>query len=373
MALTPARTRPSATPPTSGRRRPWTRLEVRRAVAVLGVVVAMHALAWGTLVLAVAPQQLQVGTQVFGIGLGVTAYTLGVRHAFDADHIAAIDNTTRKLMADGQRPVTVGFWFALGHSTVVVVMALLVAAGTQVAGTLMREDSGAHQVLGVVATSTSGVFLYVIGIVNLVALVGIVRVFRRMRAGAFDEQQLERALDSRGLLARLTRRATGSAVRPWQMYPVGLVFGLGFDTASEIALLVLAGAGAASGLPWYAVLVLPLLFAAGMSLFDTLDGAFMNVAYDWAFANPIRKVYYNLTITGLSVAVAVLIGSIELITVLHDKLGLEDAVSGWVAGLGLDYLGYGVVGLFVVVWAVAVAYWKIARVETRWASPPASG
>ena len=357
---------PGAPPPPPTR---WRRDDTVRTAGVLAVVAVMHIVAWGTLLLAVVPQHLALGTQVFGVGLGVTAYTLGMRHAFDADHIAAIDNTTRKLMADGQRPVAVGFWFALGHSSLVIVLAILIAAGARMAEVLLTGDSGTHHVLRLVGTGTSGLFLYVIGLLNLVALIGILRVFRRMREGRLDEQSLQAALDSRGFLARVLGRLTRSVTRSWQMFGVGLLFGLGFDTATEVSLLVLAGSGAVSGLPWYAVLVLPLLFASGMSLFDTLDGTFMNVAYHWAFSNPVRKVYYNVTVTGLSVAVALVIGTIELVGVLHDRLGLTDGVTGWVAGLDLDHVGYVVVGLFVVVWAVAVGYWRLARVEERWSLP----
>jgi high-affinity nickel-transport protein len=360
---TPSSAPPGVAPPVPTS---WRRDDTVRTVGILAVVAAMHVLAWGTLVLAVVPQHLTLGTQVFGVGLGLTAYVLGMRHAFDADHIAAIDNTTRKLMSDGQRPVAVGFWFALGHSSLVVVLAVLIAAGARLATTLLDDGSGTHQVLGLVGTGLSGLFLYVIGVLNLVALVGIVGVFRRMRRGGFDEHSFQAALDSRGLVSRVLGRLTRSVTRSWQMFGVGLLFGLGFDTATEVSLLVLAGSGAAGGLPWYAVLVLPLLFASGMSLFDTLDGTFMNVAYHWAFANPVRKVFYNLTVTGLSVAVALLIGSIELVSVLHDRLGLTDAATGWVAALDLGHVGFVVVGLFVLVWAVAVAYWRLARVEERW-------
>jgi high-affinity nickel-transport protein len=206
-----------------------------------------------------------------------------------------------------------------------------------------------------------------------VALLGILKVFRAMRAGTYDERELEQHLDSRGFMNRVLGRLTRSITRPGQMYPVGLLFGLGFDTATEVTLMVMAGSGAAAGLPWYAVLSLPLLFAAGMSLFDTLDGTFMNFAYQWAFSNPVRKVFYNLTITGLSIAVAFFIGTIELVGVLHDKLGLTDTVTNRISGLDLDNVGYVIVGLFVVVWAAALGYWKVAKVEQRWATRPADG
>ncbi|MFF3253188.1 HoxN/HupN/NixA family nickel/cobalt transporter [Actinacidiphila glaucinigra] len=344
----------------------WRREDTVRTVGLMAVIAALHVVAFGILFLLVVPNHYEIGSKAFGLGLGVTAYTLGMRHAFDADHIAAIDNTTRKLMAEGKRPVSVGFWFALGHSSVVVALAALVAAGTQLAGTLTDEDSTAHQALGVVGTTVSGTFLHAIAALNLVALLGILRVFSNMRRGSFDESELEAHLDSRSFMNRILGRLTKAITRPSQMYPLGFLFGLGFDTATEVALMVMAGSGAAAGLPWYAILCLPLLFAAGMSLFDTLDGTFMNFAYQWAFSNPVRKVYYNLTITGLSIAVAFLIGTIELVGVLHDKLDMTDGFTGWVAGLDLDNVGYAIVGLFVAVWAVAIAYWRLAKVEDRW-------
>ncbi|MFR9798148.1 HoxN/HupN/NixA family nickel/cobalt transporter [Streptomyces sp. MS06] len=343
------------------------REDVLRTAGLMAVIAALHVVAFGVLLLLVVPRHYEVGSRAFGVGLGVTAYTLGMRHAFDADHIAAIDNTTRKLMADGRRPVSVGFWFALGHSGVVVVLALLIAGGTRLAGRVTSEGSRTHQVLGFLGTTVSGLFLYLIAALNLVALAGILRVFRAMRRGTYDEAELERHLQSRGFMNRILGGLTRSISRPGQMFPLGFLFGLGFDTATEVTLMVMAGSGAAAGLPWYAVLCLPLLFAAGMSLFDTLDGTFMNVAYHWAFSHPVRKVFYNLTITGLSIAVALLIGSIELVGVLHDRFHLSDGVTGWIAGVDLDRVGYLVVGLFVTVWAVALGYWRLARVEQRWA------
>jgi high-affinity nickel-transport protein len=235
-----------------------------------------------------------------------------------------------------------------------------VAAGARQVASLTQDSSTAHRVLGTVSVSASGLFLYLIGVLNLVALAGIVRIFRGLREGRYDEAELEAHLDSRGFLARLLRRMTRSITRPGQMYPVGLLFGIGFDTATEVVLLALAGSGAAAGLPWYAVLCLPLLFAAGMSLFDTLDGAFMTVAYRWAFADPVRKVYYNLTVTGLSVTVALVIGTIELVGVVHEQFGLTDPVTTTVSDLNLNNAGFVVVVAFVAVWAIAIAYWKIA-------------
>ncbi|MGD3108767.1 HoxN/HupN/NixA family nickel/cobalt transporter [Streptomyces sp. YGL11-2] len=344
----------------------WERRDWIRTGGLLAAIAALHVVAFAILVMLVAPHHYTVGKQVFGLGLGVTAYTLGMRHAFDADHIAAIDNTTRKLMADGKRPLSVGFWFALGHSSIVLLLAGGIAAGAHVVTTLTDDNSSARQTLGLVGTSVSGGFLYLIAALNLLSLAGIYRVFKAMRAGEFDEHELEKHLDSRGFMNRILGRLTKSITRPGQMFPLGFLFGIGFDTATEVTLMVMAGSGAAAGLPWYAILCLPLLFAAGMSLFDTLDGTFMNFAYHWAFSNPVRKVYYNLTITGLSIAVAFLIGTIELVGVLHEQLGLNDAVTNWISGIDLNNVGFIIVGLFVAVWACALAYWRLAKVEHRW-------
>ena len=349
----------------------WTRADWLQAGALLGFIALMHVAAFGVLFGLVGPGHYKLGTETFGVGLGITAYTFGLRHAFDADHIAAIDNTTRKLRGEGRRPKSVGFWFAMGHSTIVAGMAALVAAGAHIAGTLTSDSSTANQTLGLIGTGVSGSFLYIIAILNLVAMIGIIRVFRAMRSGELDEAQLETHLQSRGFMNRILGRLTRTITRPGQMYPVGVLFGLGFDTATEVALLVLAGTGAASGLPWYAIMVLPLLFASGMSLLDCLDGLFMSVAYDWAFLNPVRKVYYNISITGLSVAVAFLVGTIELISVLHDNAGWVDPVTTWISDINLNNVGFIVVGLFVATWAATIGYWRLARVEDRWAHAPA--
>ncbi|MFE7954086.1 MULTISPECIES: Nickel transporter NicT [unclassified Streptomyces] len=365
-------TLPDPAPTTAKAQFAWRREDTLKTAGLMAVIAALHVVAFGILFLLVVPGHYEVGSKAFGIGLGVTAYTLGVRHAFDADHIAAIDNTTRKLMADGKRPVSVGFWFALGHSSVVVALAVMIAAGTQLADRVTNEGSTTHQVLGFLGTTIAGGFLYLIAALNLVALAGILKVFRSMRAGTYDETELERHLDSRGFMNRFLGRLTRSISRPGQMYPLGFLFGLGFETATEVTLMVMAGSGAAAGLPWYAILCLPLLFTAGMCLFDTLDGTFMNFAYQWAFSNPVRKVFYNLAITGLSIAVAFVIGTIELVGVLHDKFDLHDDVTGWIAGIELDSVGYLIVALFVLVWAVAIGYWRIAKVEERWSPPSAT-
>ncbi|RJQ85874.1 Nickel transporter NicT [Amycolatopsis panacis] len=341
--------------------------------AMAMVILLLNLLGWGLLVLVVAPRHYQLGTGGFGIGLGVTAFTLGMRHAFDADHIAAIDNTTRKLIADGQRPLSVGFWFSLGHSTIVFVLCLLLSFGVRaLAGQLEDGSSALHETAGLIGTSVSAVFLYLIAIMNLVVLTGLAKVFAGMRRGELDEAALEQRLDQRGLLNRLLRGTTKAVRKPWHIYPVGVLFGLGFDTATEVGLLVLAAGAAAFSLPWYAILILPVLFAAGMCLFDAADGVLMNYAYGWAAARPIRKIYYNLTVTALSVAVALGIGTIELVSLLADKLDITDGPLAAIAGLDLDYVGFGIVGLFALVWLIALAVWRFGRIEQKWSAQPAS-
>ena len=348
--------------------RSWDRGDTRRLGRLLAVVLALHVVGWGVLGLFVVPHEFSVGEQVFGWGLGLTAYVFGVRHAFDADHIAVIDGTTRKLTQsggrDGLRPLSVGFWFSLGHSSVVFAMALLVATGARFASGLVAEGSTAHDLLGVFGTTAAGVFLWVIGLVNLVALLGILRTARMRRRGELDDAALQQRLTVDGAVARVLRRFTRRIDSPRQVYPVGLLMGLGFDTATEVALLVLAGTAAVT-LPWYAVLVLPVLFTAGMCLFDTLDGAFMNLAYDWAQSFPLRRLAYNGVVTGISVAVALTIGTIQLTSVLHEELSLGDSVTTWVSGLDTEHVGYAVAGLFVLVWAAALLWWRVSRAAPR--------
>jgi high-affinity nickel-transport protein len=342
--------------------REWARLG-----GMFGFIALLHIVGWGTLVFLVAPQHFDLGDKVLGLGVGLTAYTLGMRHAFDADHIAAIDNTTRKLMADGQRPLGVGFFFSLGHSTIVFGLALLLSIGIRaVVGPVTDDNSELHHYTGVIGTSVSGAFLYAIGIINIVILVGILRVFARMRHGDYDEAALELQLNNRGLLNRIFGRFTRSITKSWQMYPLGMLFGLGFDTATEIALLVLAGTGAAAGLPWYAILCLPVIFAAGMSLLDTIDGSFMNFAYGWAFSKPVRKVYYNITITGLSVAIALIVGTVELLGLFAEQFGWKGAFWDWVGAVDLNVVGFVIVGLFVVTWLGALLIWRYGRIEEKW-------
>jgi len=356
-----------ATPTTRGFFSTLGRAERTSLAGMAAVVVLLHLVGWGVLVLVVAPQNLAVGSAgVFGVGLGVTAYLLGVRHAFDADHIAAVDNTTRKLVGEHKPALSAGFWFSLGHSSVVFALSFLLAAGFRaIAGPVQDPNSQLQQTLGLLGTLVAGTFLILIGLLNLVAVVGIAKVFHRMRTGELDEAELERQLNNRGFMARLLGRVMRRVSKPAHLYPVGLLMGLGFDTATQVALLVLA-AGSAVALPWYAILVLPVLFAAGMCLFDTADGVLMARAYSWAFLKPVRKVFYNLTITVLSVVVALVIGGIVLTGLLVERLGIDSGPLAWVGSLNLTYVGFTIVGCFVLTWALAVAAWRFGRIEERW-------
>jgi nickel/cobalt transporter (NiCoT) family protein len=349
----------------------WASLDrgQRRTLVMMGaVVVGLHAIGFAILFALVAPNHYALGkTGVFTAGVGITAYTLGLRHAFDADHISAIDNTTRKLMREGQRPLSVGFWFSLGHSSIVFALAFLISVGVRsLDGPVRNGHSGFHQAFGSIGTGISGVFLYLIAAINLMILLGIIRVFREMKTGQYDEAALERQLDNRGFMNRYFGRLTKTVTKPRQMYPIGALFGLGFDTATEVALLVIAGTAGAAGLPWYAVLCLPILFAAGMSLMDSIDGSFMNFAYDWAFSKPVRKVFYNLTITGLSVAIALVIGTIEVGGLLASRFSLTGSFWQWFKGIDLNALGFVIVGLFLATWLIAMFVWRLGHIEERW-------
>jgi high-affinity nickel-transport protein len=358
-------------------RRSLSPADRRSLAAMAGFIVLLHVVGFGVLFGLVTPQHLTLGGEhpVFTVGVGVLAYTFGLRHAFDADHIAAVDNTTRKLMADQEatgsdrKPLSVGFWFSLGHSTIVFGLAFLLSAGVKaLAGPVEDDGSTLHSMTGVIGASVSGAFLWILGILNLIVLLGIMRVFREMREGRYDEAELEDHLNKRGFFNRFLGGLTRGVRKPWHIYPVGVLFGLGFDTATEVGLLVMAGGAAAFDLPFYAILVLPVLFAAGMSLADTVDGVFMNAAYGWAFARPVRKIFYNITITSISVAVALIIGTIELVGVLTEQAHITSGPLAAIASIPLDYAGYGIVALFVLAWAVAIAVWHFGRIEERWSS-----
>jgi len=349
---------------------PWTlvgrsfdRGERVRLGGFYGAVALLHVAGWGLL--------LGYGAQHPGfLALGGLAYTFGLRHAFDADHISAIDNTTRKLLQQNHKPVGVGFFFSLGHSTVVLLIA--VALGLAVKSIVQGVVNGngeLRSIGGAVGTLVSGGFLVLIGIMNLLILLDIIRVYRKMRRGEYDRAGLETELVAGGLMTRLFGRMFRVVDQSWHMYPIGFLFGLGFDTASEVALLAISAGAAAQGLPFTAVISLPLIFAAGMSLMDTTDGAFMSKAYSWAFASPIRKVFYNLTVTSLSVFVALFVGVVELAQILIQVLGLHGAAFNAIANFDfIGKAGYVIVGAFVIAWAGAFAIYKVRRIDERWAA-----
>jgi high-affinity nickel-transport protein len=328
-------------------RQSFTRAEWRRLGGLSGAVLALHLSGCGLVL-------YYSGSHPVIAGLGALAYTFGLRHAFDADHLAAIDNTTRKLLAEGERPLGVGFFFSLGHSTVVFALATGLAVATQA----VKGAIPTFQLYGgYIGAGVSGTFLLTIGLLNLLVLRDVVGIARGLRSGRFDEDELEQRLLDRGFMNRFfIGRAAGLIRRSAHMYPLGILFGLGFDTASEVGLLALTAGVAGGHTPLLAIVALPLLFAAGMSLMDTADGIFMAKAYGWAFSSPARKVFYNITVTALSVTVALGVGLVELFQLAG-------------AGVGLDFeaLGYAMLGLFALTWVVASLVWKLWRIEERWA------
>jgi nickel/cobalt transporter (NiCoT) family protein len=348
--------------------REWGRL-----VAMFLFIIAINLAGWGIYVLCVMPHHFDYkgegGARGLGVGLGVaiTAWFLGFRHAFDADHISCIDNTTRKLMADGKRPLASGFFFSFGHSTIIVAVGVgITIAARAVFGAVVNPSSTYETAGGAIGTLVSAGFLYLIAVLNLIVLAGIFKVFRDMRRSAYNETELEAQLQARGLMYRFFGRFMKSITHTWQLYFVGLVFGIGFDTATEVVLLAATAYAAIQGLPYYAVLALPALFSGGMMLFDTLDGCFMNFAYGWAFARPVRKVYYNLVITALSIGAAFIIGTIEILGILTTEVHLRGAFWSLMADFNINVAGFCIAGLFVAVWAVALSYWKWGNVEARW-------
>jgi high-affinity nickel-transport protein len=295
-------------------------------------------------------------------GLGIVAYVFGLRHGVDADHIAAIDNTTRKLMQEGKRPITVGMWFSLGHSTVVValIIAFIVATRAVAADIPALESAGA-----VIGTLVSGSFLWIIGFINAVILIGIYKIFQTLKQGTIKQAELDTLLEKRGFMNRFFRPLFKLISKPWHIYPVGVLFGLGFDTASEIALIAISvgGIGVSTNIPLYCVLILPLLFTCGMVTIDTADGVAMRVAYGWAFLNPIRKIYYNLTVTVISVLVAWAIGTVELLQVLSTELKFSGFFWSWLNSLDFEIMGFGILAIFAVSWAVSFGYWRYKKYD----------
>jgi nickel/cobalt transporter (NiCoT) family protein len=375
MSTVPAgRTYGAATAPTSARLgvvghvaqvvKGLTPKERRRTGLMFTSIAALHVIGFGVFVALVIPSHYR------GLGIGVAglAYSLGLRHAFDADHISAIDNTTRKLIGEGKRPLSVGYWFSLGHSTIVFAIGVgIVVAEKSVYGAIANDHSSLERFGGVFGTLVSATFLYLIALLNVVVLGGIFRVFRAMRHGSYDEAELEDQLNNRGLMFRVFGRWMRTIRSEWQMYPVGVMFGLGFDTATEVALLATTALLASQHIPFYSIMCLPVLFTAGMTLMDTIDSIFMNFAYSWAFLNPVRKVYYNLAVTGLSVAICFFIGTVEVLGLLPMELGgLHSSFWRYMAGFDINKAGFVIVGMFVVCWAAALAFWKLGRVEEKW-------
>jgi high-affinity nickel-transport protein len=319
-----------------------------------GFVAGLHVAGWG-LYLHYAAQHTSL------VGLGLAAYLLGLRHAFDADHIASIDDTVRFLMQKGKRPLGVGFFFSLGHST--IVLGLAVAIGIS-ATTVRQMIPQLHDWGGIIGGSVSGTFLWLIAILNLFILRDIAKVWHQARSGKHGHDHIEELLVKRGLLARLFGgRLPRMINHSWQMYPLGLLFGLGFDTASEVSLLAMTAGASAGSLPLSAVLALPLLFAAGMSAMDTTDGVLMVKAYNWALVNPLRKVFYNLITTGLSVGIAMLIGTIQLLQVFITLVHPEGRFFEFIAALDISHLGFVIVGIFLAAWVASVVLWKLTRIK----------
>ncbi|PZR64707.1 MAG: HoxN/HupN/NixA family nickel/cobalt transporter [Chloroflexi bacterium] len=319
-----------------------------RIIRLYAFLLAFNVVAWGLAIAASISYPILLPTALL-------AYSFGLRHAVDADHIAAIDNTTRKLMQDGQRPVAVGLFFSLGHSTIVVALSVVVA----LSASIVSDIPTLREIGTLIGTGVSATFLLIIGIINLVVLIDIYRMFRRVaRGGAYSEESLEEYLSQRGLLARLFRPMLRVIRRSWHMYPLGLLFGLGFDTASEVALLGLAATSGANHVPVLFIGVLPALFAAGMSLVDATDGVLMLGAYGWAYMKPIRKLYYNLNITLLSVLIAFAIGGIEVLSLVAERLHLRGGIWGFVRNLDFGLIGLGIIAIFVVSWVLSTAIYR---------------
>ena len=332
-----------------------------RIVGLFGFLIAANLVAWLWALSAFHGYPLLLGTALL-------AYSLGLRHAVDADHIAAIDNVTRKLMGDGKRPIAAGFFFSLGHSTIVVLASVAIALS---ALAFQQKFDAVHEIGGVIGTLLSAAFLLTIAVMNIVILIGVYRSFQRVKSGGhYVEEDLNALLAGRGFLARLFRPLFSLIRRSWHMYPLGLLFGLGFDTATEIGLLGISAAEASKGLPIWSILVFPALFTAGMSLLDTADSVLMLGAYGWAFIKPIRKLFYNLTITAVSVVVALLVGGIEALGLVGDKLNFQGPFWDLIGELNGNFgtLGYVIIGIFAASWLLASLIYRLKgydRIEVR--------
>ncbi len=353
----------------------FTRDEVPTLIAVGATVLTLHVVGWGLFAYYNGRPEYHglvdgKGALVYA-GAGALAYSFGLRHAFDADHISAIDDTTRLMLAKQRRPLAVGLFFSLGHSTIVLSLSIAIAFAAKQAVKFQHSFAAAG---GVIGASVSAFFLYLVGVLNLIVLVGIWKVWKQAKTGRFSHEHLTELLNERGLMRRIFRGWFANGFdHAWQLYPIGVLFGLGFDTATEVALLGLSATvavGTVGGtLPPLAIIALPLIFAAGMSLMDSLDGIFMTKAYAWAFTSPLRKIYYNLTTTGLSIFVALVIGTIELVQVIAAKMDVTSIpVLSLVATINLAGLGYWIVGSFVLAWLVSVTVWRVGRYEARYSS-----
>jgi high-affinity nickel-transport protein len=323
-----------------------------RTIAIYAILIPANLLAWLWALLAFRDQPVLLGTALL-------AYTFGLRHAVDADHIAAIDNVTRKLMQSGKRPLSVGFFFALGHSTVVVVASLFVALAVSA---LQSKFEGFREVGGLIGTSVSAFFLLAVAVANIFILLSVFRLFKAVKRGErFIEEDLNVLLSQRGFIGRLLRSLFGIISKSWHMYPLGILFGLGFDTATEIALLGISAAQGAEGMSMWSMLVFPALFTAGMSLVDTTDAVLMVRAYGWAFIKPIRKLYYNMTITLVSVIVALVIGGVEALGLIGRKFDLSGSFWHAVEALNENFgaLGYLIIAIFILSWMISVIVYRL--------------
>ena len=353
----------------------FSRDEIPTLAWIFAVVAFLHISGWGLFLY--YNSQPEYGALVDGkgglvyAGAGALAYSFGLRHAFDADHISAIDDTTRLMLAKQKKPLAVGLFFSLGHSTIVFLMSAFVAVAAKKA---VEFQSSFQETGGIIGTSVSAFFLYLVGILNLVILVGIWKVWKAAKTGKFSHEHLNELLNDRGLMRRIFRGWFKNGFdHSWQIYPVGVLFGLGFDTATEVALLGLsatAAVGTVGGvLPPLAIIALPLIFAAGMSMMDALDGIFMTKAYGWAFTSPLRKIYYNLATTGISIFVALVIGTIQIVAVLSEKTDIEKLpVFSSIAAIDLGGVGYFIVLSFVAAWLLSVLIWRFGRFEERYPS-----
>ena len=353
----------------------FTRQELPSLIGVFSVVAFLHIAGWGLFIHfnsnpAYSSLTDSSGALVYA-GAGALAYSFGLRHAFDADHIAAIDDTTRLMLAKGKNPLALGLFFSLGHSTIVLALCIGVAFAARQAAKFQKDFA---ETGGLIGASVSTVFLYLVGILNLVILIGIVKVWKQAKTGKFSHQHLTDLLNERSLMRRVFKGAFKKGFdNSRQLYPVGVLFGLGFDTATEVALLALsatAAVGTVGGfLPPLAIIALPLIFAAGMTLMDSLDGIFMTKAYAWAFTSPLRKIYYNITTTGLSIFVAFVIGTIQFVGVLSDKTNIDNYQPfTFIAGLDLNRVGFFIVASFVGAWLISVLIWRLGNYEARYSS-----